>query len=644
VNISPGVTLTVTSVISGNYSLKITGGGKAIFTGANTYTGQTIVDSATLQLGNGTTSGSIDSTSRVVLNDSTAILRFEPGANMAFSKVISGIGNVEFTDNGSNRNLNLTADNTYSGTTTIESGRLWLGNNTATGRVAGNIINNGTLCFYRTTDDVYNGVISGYGLVYKGLSNKVTLTGANTYTGSTSVADGTLQIGDGVSGSIDSTSRVVLNDSTAILRFELGYNMIFDKVISGSGKVEYKGSADNKILCFTADNQYTGTTTIESDGILFLGYNTPTGSVAGNIINNGGSNSGLLFNLSNDYTYSGIISGTGNVYINYLGLPVTATLNGANTYAGRTFIKYGTLALGTNGSIENSEVVLIGNNAKFDISAGNKTIKLLEGYANNEVILGASTLTINGDIDCSYNGIFSGTGGVTKLGTGKFIMDNPANTATGPFSLMAGQLDFSGKWAGWFNKNADGTLNVIGNPTIGGDIVLRGGDILMDLTEDTPSKITVGGAVQIYGNSVSTLKITATAPVTNYVLIEAASDITDTAPYALDMGSSSLIGTLSVQNPTKLLLTTVAAPTAIDNVQADNLKIYPNPTNGQLRVSGDILDGKDRNIIIFDVIGQVVFTSQLSNLSPETTIDISRLANGLYFLKVDGKMVKVVKE
>jgi len=53
-------------------------------------------------------------------------------------------------------------------------------------------------------------------------------------------------------------------------------------------------------------------------------------------------------------------------------------------------------------------------------------------------------------------------------------------------------------------------------------------------------------------------------------------------------------------------------------------------------------DGAD--IEIYNVVGQVVFTSQLSKLSPETTIDISHLANGLYFLKVDGKMVKIVKE
>jgi len=87
-----------------------------------------------------------------------------------------------------------------------------------------------------------------------------------------------------------------------------------------------------------------------------------------------------------------------------------------------------------------------------------------------------------------------------------------------------------------------------------------------------------------------------------------------------------------------------APSTGISEVTAEKMTIYPNPTSGQLRVSGDIWDSGDREIRIYNVVGQVVFTSQLSKLSPETTIDISHLANGLYFLKVGGKMVKIVKE
>ncbi|MCL2132111.1 MAG: T9SS type A sorting domain-containing protein, partial [Lentimicrobiaceae bacterium] len=50
------------------------------------------------------------------------------------------------------------------------------------------------------------------------------------------------------------------------------------------------------------------------------------------------------------------------------------------------------------------------------------------------------------------------------------------------------------------------------------------------------------------------------------------------------------------------------------------------------------------NIELFDVVGQVVGTYRIRPENTETVIDISHLANGLYFLKIDGKMFKVVKQ
>jgi len=80
-----------------------------------------------------------------------------------------------------------------------------------------------------------------------------------------------------------------------------------------------------------------------------------------------------------------------------------------------------------------------------------------------------------------------------------------------------------------------------------------------------------------------------------------------------------------------------------------NLKVFPNPTNGKIVVSSSSAgslpgDGTLSVVEVYDVVGQVVFTSAMSNLSPETTIDISHLTNGMYFLKVDGKTFKVIKQ
>jgi hypothetical protein len=46
---------------------------------------------------------------------------------------------------------------------------------------------------------------------------------------------------------------------------------------------------------------------------------------------------------------------------------------------------------------------------------------------------------------------------------------------------------------------------------------------------------------------------------------------------------------------------------------------------------------------IFDVVGKLQHFGKSEIGQSEIVLDISHLANGLYFLKVDGKMVKVVK-
>jgi len=82
---------------------------------------------------------------------------------------------------------------------------------------------------------------------------------------------------------------------------------------------------------------------------------------------------------------------------------------------------------------------------------------------------------------------------------------------------------------------------------------------------------------------------------------------------------------------------------SVAEFQEKMLSVYPNPVTGQLRVvSGDISDGGD--IQIYDIVGKLVQRSPMSALSPETTIDISHLANGMYYLRVGEKTVKFVKE
>ena len=82
-------------------------------------------------------------------------------------------------------------------------------------------------------------------------------------------------------------------------------------------------------------------------------------------------------------------------------------------------------------------------------------------------------------------------------------------------------------------------------------------------------------------------------------------------------------------------------------VETDNypsLRVYPNPTNGQLRI--ECRDGAcpvPTEIEIYSVVGQLL-QSKIINLQSEILIDISHLANGIYFLKINNKVVRFVKE
>ncbi|MGD9912945.1 MAG: autotransporter domain-containing protein [Rhizobiaceae bacterium] len=171
-------------------------------------------------------------------------LAVNEGETHEFSGVISGAGSVAIaampfgplTGDGT---VIFSGNNTYAGDTTIcDCTVLQLGNGGASGSVAGNILNGGTLIFNRSDASTYAGVISDdgglVGKLIKNGSGRITLTGANTYTGSTTVNSGVLEIGAG--GSIVSDTTVnggglVVNGTSRSVTVNGGF-------LGGSGAVD----------------------------------------------------------------------------------------------------------------------------------------------------------------------------------------------------------------------------------------------------------------------------------------------------------------------------------------------------------------------------------------------------------------------
>ncbi|WP_309088017.1 autotransporter-associated beta strand repeat-containing protein [Phenylobacterium sp.] len=170
--------------------------------------------------------------------------------------------------------------------------------------------------------------LTGVTRVVKDDLGTLVLTGANTYAGGTTIAAGTLRIGDGgtsgsIQGDVANEGRLVFDRSDAVT---------FAGTISGSGSVRQAGTGTTVL---TGANSYAGGTTIAA-GTLQLGDGGTSGSIAGNVANDGT----LAFNRADAVTFSGVISGAGAV--RQMGAGTTA-LTAANTYAGGTTIAAGTL-------------------------------------------------------------------------------------------------------------------------------------------------------------------------------------------------------------------------------------------------------------------------------------------------------------
>ena len=123
-------------------------------------------------------------------------------------------------------------------------------------------------------------------------------------------------------------------------------------------------------------------------------------------------------------------------------------LSGANTYTGNTTVTAGTLKAGgasanSSGAFGHNSAVTMANAAStnLDITGYNTQIGSITGggAAGGNVTLGAATLTVGGDNSspAAYAGMISGTGAVTKMGTGTQIFSG-ANTYTGLTTVNAG--------------------------------------------------------------------------------------------------------------------------------------------------------------------------------------------------------------
>jgi len=77
---------------------------------------------------------------------------------------------------------------------------------------------------------------------------------------------------------------------------------------------------------------------------------------------------------------------------------------------------------------------------------------------------------------------------------------------------------------------------------------------------------------------------------------------------------------------------------SISEVNALKIKIYPNPTSGELRVMSDEL--RVTSVEVFDIYGR----KQKAESRKQNEINISNLAAGLYFVRITTEMGEIIRK
>lgn len=275
-----GETATIAATISGGGGITKTQGGTLILTGANTYAGATSIEAGTLALQGG---GSIAS-----------------GAALGFT----GAGLFDVSG--------VAAGNTQIGTLSgVAGSKIALGATDLT-------INQGS-------NGTFAGVIEGTGDVEKSGIGVLTLTGNNTYTGTTTIAQGTLSLGDG-GGSGSAAGNIVNNNN--FLVFNRSNGVTYAGVLSGSGATSFIGS---------------GMTTLTGNS---GGLTGPVAVTAGNLrLASGASLGATTLTVGTGGALSGLGTVVGNVSVEGRLAPGADTLGTFTVTGNATFVPGSTYAI-----------------------------------------------------------------------------------------------------------------------------------------------------------------------------------------------------------------------------------------------------------------------------------------------------------
>ncbi|MBU1358417.1 MAG: autotransporter outer membrane beta-barrel domain-containing protein [Gammaproteobacteria bacterium] len=485
VRVDPGVVATIGVDIDGAGTVAKLDSGTLVLSGANSYTGGTLLNGGTLVVGHNTALGTgqvtaangttLDSNAPVSLAnafDLAGTLAIGGSNDLALAGPIGGIGGL--VKNGA-ASLTLGGNNSYLGNTALNAGRLVLGADSALGsgtlNAAGGTtldastavaLNNavnlaGTTGIGGTADLALGGPVNGAGSLTKNGAATLTLSGPNGYLGGTTLNAGQLVVGNnnslglgnltvGGAATLDSNAAVSLANAVTLnagLAVDGSHDLTLGGIVGGTGGLTKNGAANLSLL---GANTYQGGTVLNA-GTLTLGNAAAlgTGAVTVNgastlnplapmtLANNLNVNADLTVAGAADLALSGVLAGAGTVNKNG---PADLSLSGNNSFNGVFNVLGGSLSTVGSAALGNNAGIRLATGTRLNLG-GSANLESLSG-SGTTVIGAGSTLGISGN-NQTYTGSIDGAGGLIKRGSGTQVLAG-TNSYSGGTLLQGGTL------------------------------------------------------------------------------------------------------------------------------------------------------------------------------------------------------------
>ncbi|GLH30130.1 hypothetical protein WSS15_27800 [Acetobacter pasteurianus] len=532
------------NVVGGSKLVK-DGLGTLVLGGDNTLTDGIDIEGGSLDITNA------KSTGKGAITDNAA-LNIDLAGDGQIGNDITGAGTVR--KSGSNTVV-LFGENNYSGGTDIEAGTL---KGSVGNFGSGAITDNATLDIDQSSDASLANKISGTGDVIKDGAGDLTLSGVNSYSGSTVIKSGVLTASVGSMGSGE-----IVDDAT--LNVDQNVTGVLSNELSGNGTLIKSGDG---VLQLTGANSLSGEIDIQS-GTLEL----DTKSSGQAEIDDQAT---LALNQADDGILGNAISGSGGIVKEGAG---SVTLAGNNSFTGGIDIEAGDITtgvnnLGTGKVLDNATLTLSQSKdgeLKNVISGKGKVVK-----AGSNTLTLASQNTWTGGSD-----IQSGTlsGNTSSFGSGSIEDDASLEVTANGDSTFSNTVSGSGDVE--YNITGEDTLNVTSINSYSGGTDIQGGTVKGDAGSFGSGQIVDNGTLEIDQTSNSSMANNISG--SGELVKDGAGDLTLTGTNTYSGGTDIEAGTLTAGTQN------LGTGDITNNATLDLKQDYDGTLSGQISGAGTVI-------------------------------------------------------